>query len=399
MGSSKDLDQILKLMDEDKSLQSLMRDIAQDVHNKNEFLIHGLTAIHNDEIEKLLKILEEYIKKYKDIFGNSNTQSSSDRVNYAQIIFQAKDSKGNIILEKLAQWLAIYLISEHIPGIDEYVDNLDNFKIVRRYGLSVDNAGLVDLSNPRITIKNHALQIDENTLLYLHQFMRRYFGANFVGIPPLLRIALKNDYRVYARLDPLRSSDMQSYTDRIELDRWHGAPFDIDILSSDNKKELWNVHGSDETRKETQALCLSYPVLQTHFRTSMMDERLRQFSIEEYTPQMSSYGTKSPNFGKKYYIQKYAHFVYDQNRQSIEHVDCAVRVFGINEYLDILSLVQQGRDPSRRIGSRYKLFKICGEIDLDFVQKVLYEFFRYNPHLMEYFCNKTFDEILKYIRS
>lgn len=399
MGSSKDLDQILKLMDEDKSLQSLMRDIAQDVHNKNEFLIHELTAIHNnDEIEKLLKILEEYIKKYKDIFGNSNTQSSSGRVNYSQIIFQAKDSKGNIILEKLAQWLAIYLISEHIPGIDEYVDNLDNFKIVRMYGLSVDNAGLVDLSNPRITIKNHALQIDENTLLYLHQFMRRYFGANFVGIPPLLRVALKNNYRVHARLDPLRSSTMQSYTDIIELDRWHGAPFNIDILNSDNKKEFWTVHSSDEARKEIQALGLSYPVLQTHFRTSMMDEKLRQFSIEEYTPQMSSYGTKSPNFGKKYYIQKYAHFVYDQNRQSIEHVDCAVRVFGVNEYLDVLSLVQQGRDPGRRIGSRYKLFKICGEIDLDFVQKVLYEFFRYNPHLMEYFCNKTFDEVLKDFR-
>jgi len=400
MGSSKDLDQILKLMDEDKSLQSLMRDIAQDVHNKNEFLIHELTAIHNDdEIEKLLKILKEYIKKYKYIFGNSNTQSSSGRVNYAQIIFQAKDSKGNIILEKLAQWLAIYLISEHIPGIDEYVDNLDNFKIVRRYGLSVDNAGLVDLSNPRITIKNHALQIDENTLLYLHQFMRRYFGANFVGIPPLLRIALKNDYRVYARLDPLRSSTMQSYTDIIELDRWHGAPFNIDILNSDNKKEFWTVHSSDETRKEIQALGLSYPVLQTHFRTSMMDEKLRQFSIEEYAPKISSYGAKSPNFGKKYHIQKYAHFVYDQNRQSIEHVDCAVRVFSISDYLDVLSLVQQGRDPGRHIGSRYKLFKICGEIDLDFVQKVLYEFFRYNPHLMEYFCNKTFDEVLKDIRA
>lgn len=400
MGSSKDLGQTLKLMDKDQSLQSLMRDIAQDVHNKNEFLIHELTAIHNnDEIEKLLKILEEYIKKYKDIFGNSNTQSSSGRVNYSQIIFQAKDSKGNIILEKLAQWLAIYLISEHIPGIDEYVDNLDNFKIVRMYGLSVDNAGLVDLSNPRITIKNHALQIDENTLLYLHQFMRRYFGANFVGIPPLLRVALKNNYRVHARLDPLRSSTMQSYTDIVELDRWHGAPFNIDILNSDNKKEFWTVHSSDEARKEIQALGLSYPVLQTHFRTSMMDEKLRQFSIEEYTPKISSYGAKSPNFGKKYHIQKYAHFVYDQNRQSIEHVDCAVRVFSISDYLDVLSLVQQGRDPGRHIGSRYKLFKICGEIDLDFVQKVLYEFFRYNPHLMEYFCNKTFDEVLKDFRA
>ena len=400
MGSSKDLDQILKLMDEDKSLQSLMRDIAQDVHDKNEFLIHELTAIHNDdEIEKLLKILEEYIKKYKDIFGNSNTQSSSDRVNYAQIIFQAKDSRGNIILERLAQWLAIYLIGEYIPGIDEYVDNLNNFKIAKKYGLGVDNAGLIDLANPRIIIKNHALEIDESMRLYLHQFMRRGFGGNFVGIPPLLRMALEKNYRVYARLDSLRSSTMNGYTNIVELDYWHGAPFDIDILSPDNKKELWTVHGSDETRKETQALGLSYPVLQTHFRTSMMDERLRQFSIEEYTPQTSSYGTKSPNFGKKYYIQKYAHFVYDQNRQSIEHVDCAVRVFGINEYLDVLSLVQQGRDPGRRIGSRYKLFKICGEIDLDFVQKVLYEFFRYNPHLMEYFCNKTFDEVLKYIRS
>lgn len=213
MGSSKGLDQILKLMDEDKSLQSLMRDIAQDVHDKNEFLIHELIAIHNDdEIEKLLKILEEYIKKYKDIFGNSNTQSSSDRVNYAQIIFQAKDSKGNVILERLAQWLAIYLISEYIPGIDEYVDNLNNFKIAKKYGLSVDNAGLIDLANPRIIIKNHALEIDESTRLYLHQFMRRGFGGNFVGIPPLLRMALEKNYRVYARLDPLRSSTMNGYT-------------------------------------------------------------------------------------------------------------------------------------------------------------------------------------------
>ncbi len=400
MKDPQDLDEVLKLIDEDESLQMLMERIVRDVQNQNGSVLHELLSRYiDDDTSTLLKTIEGYIDKNKDTFSNPDAKSASDRINYPHLLFNAKDSEGNVTVEELSRWLAIYLLSEHLPGIDEYVDNLDNFETTEQLSLEVDATGLVDLANPRIVIRNHALQVDEDTRLYLHQFMRRYFGANFVGIPPLLRTALDKDYEVRGRLDPLRTSSMKGYTEIVELDHWHGAHFDVAVLNSKDKKELWTVHGSDETKGEVKALGMSYPVAQTHFRTSMMDDNLRQFSIEEYVPRVASYGVKSPNFGKKHHIQKYAHFVYDQTRGTIEHLDCAVRVFGVDDYLSVFSKVQQGKDPGRQLGKRYKLFKIRGELDLEFVQTVLYEFFRYNPHIMEYFGNKTFDEVWKFLRA
>lgn len=399
MRGFKDLDTILKSIDKDNNLQVLMGRIVRGCQDRNESMFHEVLGCHTDDIAQLLGLLEGYIENNKDIFSRPDTTSASGRIDYPHLIFNAKDRNGNVTIEQLSRWLAIYLLSEHEPGIDEYVDNLDNFEIAKQLSLEVDNAGLIDLANPRICIKNHALQVDNDTRIYLHQFMRRYFSANFVDIPPLLRTALDKDYEVRGRIDPLRISSMKGYTETVELDHWHGAHFDVAVLNSKDKRELWAVHGSDETKGEIQTLGMSYPVKQTHFRTSMMDDNLRQFSIEEYVPCVASYGAKSPNFGKKYHIQKYAHFVYDQTRGTIEHLDCAVRVFGVDDYLSILNQVQQGKDPGRQIGKRYKLFKIRGEIKLEFVQAILYEFFRYNPHIMEYFSNKTFDEVISFLRS
>lgn len=400
MKDSKDLDTVLKLIDKDESLQILMGRIVRDVQNRNGFMLHELLSQHvDDNATQLLEILEDYIEKNKGIFSNPDTESVSGRINYQHLLFSAKDRDGNVTAKQLSRWLAIHLLSEHLPGIDEYVDSLDNFETAKQCSLDVDDTGLVDLANPRIVIRDHALQVDKDTRLYLHQFMRRHFGANFVGIPPLLRMALEKNYEVRGRLDPLRISSMKGYTEIVELDYWHGAHFDLSILNSKDKKELWTVHGSDDTKGEVKALGMSYPVSQTHFRTSMMDDNLRQFSIEEYVPRMAGYGAKSPNFGKKYHIQKYAHFVYDQARGTIEHLDCAIRVFGVDEYLNVFREVQRGKDPGRQLGNRYKLFKIRGALDLEFVQTVLYEFFRYNPHLMEYFGNKTFDEVWEFLQA
>ena len=400
MEESKNIDNILELIDRDEEAQRLMTIIVRDAHNRNKSLYHEISCRYvNNDTERLLKILEEYIERDRDIFSSPDAKSLSDRINYQQLLLNAKDRQGNVTIGSLSRLLAIYLLSERTPRIDEYVDYIDSFEIAEKYLLTINKDGLIDLSNPRITIKNHALQIDKNICLYLHQFMRRKFGGNFAGIPPLLRTALNKGYKVCGRIDPLRVSSMEDYSEIVECDHWHGARFDAAILNSKDKGEFWTVHGSDETKKEVQALGLAYPVSQTHFRTSMMDDNLRQFSIEEYVPRETSYGVRSSNFGKKYHIQKFAHFVYDQERKIVEHIDCAVRIFTVDEYVHIFDKVLCGKDPGRQIGRRRKLFKISGEIDLDFTKSLLYEYFMYNPHIMEYFCGKSFDEVIDFIRN
>lgn len=39
-----------------------------------------------------------------------------------------------------------------------------------------------------------------------------------------------------------------------------------------------------------------------------------------------------PGVSEKYVLQRFAHFVYNQNNGSFEHIDCAVRIFNRDEY-------------------------------------------------------------------
>ncbi len=99
-----------------------------------------------------------------------------------------------------------------------------------------------------------------------------------------------------------------------------------------------------------------------------------------------------PGVSEKYVLQRFAHFVYNQNNGSFEHIDCAVRIFNRDEYDKLYEEVSRGRDPGGKVGKRFKLFKISSGIDNDLVMRCLYSFFRYNIHLQEYFNNLTFRE-------
>jgi hypothetical protein len=119
----------------------------------------------------------------------------------------------------------------------------------------------------------------------------------------------------------------------------------------------------------------------------MMDEKKRQFMIEEYTPVNDPWVStkRPPGFGTTWCIQKFAHFVYDQHFNIFSHLDGAVRVFSIEEYGNALQDVTKGKDPGSKIGSRHKLFLVEGSISMECIQSLLYEFFRRNPHPAEYF--------------
>lgn len=117
MKDPKDLDTVLKSIDEDEGLQLVMGRIVRDVQNRNGSMLHELLSRHiDDDATQLFEMLEGYIEKNKDTFSNPDAKSVSDRINYPHLLFNAKDSDGNVTTEQLSRWLAIYLLSEHLPG-------------------------------------------------------------------------------------------------------------------------------------------------------------------------------------------------------------------------------------------------------------------------------------------
>ncbi len=105
--------------------------------------------------------------------------------------------------------------------------------------------------------------------------------------------------------------------------------------------------------------------------------------IEEYVPLTNPVQSTRciHGVGKLHCIQKFAHFVYDQEQQAISHIDGAVRTFTIDDYAEALAIVVGGSEPGKRLGTRHKLFKVEGSISLEQVQLLLYEFFMYNSHI------------------
>lgn len=82
MKDPQDLDEVLKLIDEDEGLQILMERIVRDVQNRNGSMLHELLSRHvDDDASLLLKTLEGYIEKNKDTFSNPDAKSVSDRIN------------------------------------------------------------------------------------------------------------------------------------------------------------------------------------------------------------------------------------------------------------------------------------------------------------------------------
>lgn len=283
---------------------------------------------------------------------------------------------------EFTKWLIAISLESHMPDIDQYVESLGDTRLLDDLGLSYDDNILFDISNVDYELRKHGLILSNDKMIYPHEFMRRYYRANFVDLLTILNNYLKDGLNVKLRIDPLRLDAHPRYYQNIfEADYWHGKPFTSSILSNTDKKELVTIHRTDEQ------FDISYPVRFTVFRTSMIDKNKRQFMVEEYSPRFHpNYPKrKSPGFGNRYCIQKFAHFVFDQHMSQFTHIDGSVRTFEIAEYETIMTTMTKGRDPGSKIGKRHKLFLVEGLMRDSQVYGLIYEFFRYNPHIEEYF--------------
>lgn len=297
----------------------------------------------------------------------------------------------------LAMYICIYLIDTHRITLDEHVQNLRNKELCDRLGILVNDAGLTNLSDQRLELKRRAIIFDKKTALFPHQFMRRYYTSNFVLLPTLLIDAKSAGLNVSIRIDPLRQTEAKYYIKEnlVEADAWYGKAFSLDLLNDTRASEK-------KRHRSAGVIDMLYDARYTIFRTKIMDKTkgLREFSIEEYCPLEAPMGEPSSAWGVKYYIQKFGHLVYDQRSGSFEHLDGAVRVFTVDEYERYFNVVASGQgDVDERIGERYKMFQVRegeGKLDIETAQKILTEWFRYNPHIEEYFSGTKLEPIISY---
>jgi|GEM_PF-3360466 len=289
--------------------------------------------------------------------------------------------KDRTDIDAIALNLCASLVQLQNPSLDDHVELLSDRSLLDALGIVPGDNMLVDLNDERLALKHHGIIFDNKFAIYPHQFLRRYYTEHFVDIPDILNYASKT-CKVSIRIDPLRKTLMRNYVidGRFEADAWYGPRFSRELMQ--------------DRYKHSRTLHKSYGIVDGHyfaeftvFRTMMMDSGLREISIEEYCPLETPTGLISPGWGSKYFIQKFGHVIYDQSKDKFTHVDAAVRVFNVDDYSEYFDAIQSNRSNPDHIGVRHKMFLVENNdgIELNLIQALLTAWFRYNPHIQEYF--------------
>lgn len=378
-------------------IQALVGHLSAEWNNRNTFPMMGISmysgnVVTGDDATKSYSQLIELVRKRLEAADLSDTSEIIGKDLYIgfSIGISHATKDGKLDLGYLTKLTIASLLGDRSPGIDEYVESMNDVKLLNELGLSYDKEFLVKLQ-PNMELRRWALVLDGEKMVYPHQFLRRGYGANFVGTPALLSRYLNKGVSVKLRIDPFRLSIPRYYREYIEADYWHGKHFSTELLMS-KEGPTWTKHATDDfLPTEEKPLNPMHPIRFTIFRSKMMDANLREFMIEEYVPLINPLhaDVKLPGFDSRHTIQKFGHLVYDQEKQAFVHFDVAVRSFDGSEYEKIFNTVEAGKDPGDKLGDRHKLYLIEGEFQLDLVQPLMYDFFMYNPHIEEYFSNSN----------
>ena len=393
-------DPYLAIIDNNDMVQRNLQLLADDAFNNNESLI-TMRHRENEYFLELTELIKPVIESHKDVFLDEDACSSSSRLNYHHICFLSKSEDEESFICNITKWLITCLATEKQKNNESYVCQLleNSSPLPNGVNLAISKEGLINLSEiqDRSKLLDHAIDLLDGRRIYLHQFLRRHFDSNFVDIPRILDFAMQQGLKVEARVDPFRIGDMSRYCNIMECDAWFGPKFNQRLLDSKDKSDKFTVQRFSGDNPEEKV----YNQYITIFRTSMLDANkgLRQFFVEEYSPYLDWAQSTMAGVGEKYVIQRFAHFVYDQNAKNFEHIDCAVRIFDRNEYDKFYKVVNRNKDPGGKIGKRFKLFKISGGISYELIERSLYSFFRGNIHLVEYFNSLDFSGAVKLIKE
>lgn len=272
-----------------KEIQQLTRQIAKEFTDRNLFPLRDFGLFVKDKPERELTVKCSRLHQLiLDILQSPDmldrVEELDDKPLWLRQAIEHSKTDGRYSMFRLALGVCVGLLYEHHTTMDEHIEHLSNTDIYDRLGIEPAENMLLDLSDKRFELRKDGIIFDNSTLVYPHQFLRRYFSSSFVGMLLLLKRFMDGDAKVSIRLDPLRVTDAINYRDGpIEADFWHGPPFSEKVL---NDKRM-----SGRTLHKSSGLYnLTYDAEFTVFRTKMMDKDEREFSVEEYCPVILRHG-------------------------------------------------------------------------------------------------------------
>lgn len=383
-------------------IQYLAQLIASELSNHNLFTLVDFYQ-HTKNNSRINDALSQYYLELKTIikqlftkvdFATLDVLSRTNDAEYSKFeesqffthesrIFNAIEQE-----EKLILYLAIQIVAKYPRQVDDYINVAETHFVPAGIDLRIDDqSGLLRIDKAMDLRKGALILKDKDIMVYPHHFLRNCYRGDFVDILSILRWCHIRGLKVELRLDSFRKTNPKYYREISGKNYWYGRSFNQSLLMDKNKAYL-TIHEILDTKRDLQDV--SYPLKYTVFHADMMGKNKKRFFISEYVPPASlSNKNKLPGAGDTYMTQKFAHFIFNQSNNHIEHIEGAVRYFNHADYDSIFAGVKHTQNVEKKIGKKIKLFRVSGVLDLAVLQSILYEFFRYNPHISEYFSGVT----------
>lgn len=354
-------------------------DIAKSLADINEFPINlprfesedgiigtGLRSLICDYTEKIEKIgcskFLEYLKiEEPKLFPYAN-----------------RDSENRI--RQIVNYVIIAEVDLEFPSVDKYIGiNPSDERVFKELSsLELDKYNLVTIDD-RFKLENHGVIFDGKHLIYYHPFLRRFYNSNFVKTPIFLReAAKKNNLELKIAIDPLRITLPENLKNIFERDHWWGPKFSRANL---NKASF---EGLSIYKRLKNELLEPWPLERTEFFISNRKDGLKEIQIEEIVPHSNN------KHSDLFYLQKYAHLLWDKDKDAFIHFDVAIKVYNYNEHRKRICQEWKSKNPNDEalVSEKIKLFRLDGKIDIESTMNLLGDFFRYNELISEFFDGK-----------
>ena len=277
------LTELRSYLTESTDVQGLLKVLAKEYHNRNLDLYSDVTT-YDSKVTQSDPLVIDYARTFEAIHDKmlqtdlTSLTSAEDEEFYNHTIWYGEREDGSFNIKRTARMVISYLLSILMPDIDEYITCIEDYDLPKSLGIPVDDEGLVTLDKD-MELRRHALILPSlETMIYPHQFLRRFYHANFVNMPNKLENHRKEGKKVKIRIDPIRVTHPNYYCGIIEEDYWYGLKFAASLLQSNDKKPVRTLHRTNGQHH------FIYPVDFTLFRSDMMSDTERQFMIEEYVP-------------------------------------------------------------------------------------------------------------------